>query len=146
MDTKTLVVGQDVYARSYTQYFEAKVVKVTSSGVEVQTDCGTLLRFDNEGKECDGNGTHGLLECGPIRDTRTLVVGQEVYMFCGHYSCCGKVVKVTPEGIEVQNGDIGFLRFDSKGKGYYIDMNRGYDDCPGPWYIDDMPFTAKKPQ
>jgi hypothetical protein len=60
MDTKTLVVGQDVYVRSYTQYFEAKVVKVTSSGVEVQTDCGTLLRFDNEGKECDGNGTHPL--------------------------------------------------------------------------------------
>jgi hypothetical protein len=33
MDTKTLAVGQDVYGRSYTQYFEAKVVKVTSSGV-----------------------------------------------------------------------------------------------------------------
>ena len=142
MDTKTLVVCQDVYVRSYTQYFEAKVVKVTSSGVEVQTDCGTLLRFDNEGKECDGNGTHAPLECGPIRDTRTLVVGQEVCMFCGHYSCYGKVVKVTPSGVEVQNS-VGLLRFDYKGKGYYMDDTY---DCPGPWYIDDMPFTAKKPQ
>ena len=41
---------------------KGKVVKVTQSGAEVQTDKVGLLRFDNEGKGCDGNDT---IECGP---------------------------------------------------------------------------------
>ncbi|HYA24001.1 MAG TPA: hypothetical protein VEF05_07560 [Terriglobales bacterium] len=35
-------------------------------------------------------------------DTKTLVVGQDVYMVSGVYCNKGKVVKVTPEGVEVQ--------------------------------------------
>ena len=34
-------------------------------------------------------------------DTKTLVVGQDVYMSYGPYGNKGKVVKVTPEGVEV---------------------------------------------
>jgi hypothetical protein len=62
MDTKTLVVGQDVYINSGCYGDKGKVVKVTPSGVEVQTDGGGLFRFDKDGKGCDGNDT---FECGP---------------------------------------------------------------------------------
>jgi len=64
MDTKTLMVGQDVYAGNGRFCRKGKVVEVTSSGVEVQfgvmqTD-GTwnaheLVRFDNDGKACDND-------------------------------------------------------------------------------------------
>ena len=71
MDTKTLVVGQEVYILSGVYYKKGKVVKVTPSGVEVQTGVmqidGTwnaheLFQFDIYGKGCDGHKTH---ECGP---------------------------------------------------------------------------------
>jgi len=50
MDTKTLVVGQDVYMLKppYPFWFcidEGEVVKVTPTGVDVQA-AGELLRFD----------------------------------------------------------------------------------------------------
>jgi len=67
-------------------------------------------------------------------NTKTLMVGQDVYMFCGHYSCYSKVVEVTPEGVVVRNTTGGLLRFDSNGKGYYITET---SDCPGPWYITE---------
>ena len=84
MDTKTLVVGQDVYMVSGIYGVTGKVVEVTASGVIVKLDLAqgpinepTLIRFDTNGKACDssdiynGNmwgadpripGTH---ECGP---------------------------------------------------------------------------------
>jgi hypothetical protein len=64
MDTKTLVVGQDVSIRSGCYGGKGKVVRVTTSGVDVQTDWigGGLFRFDNDGKGCDGKATY---ECGP---------------------------------------------------------------------------------
>jgi hypothetical protein len=37
-------------------------------------------------------------------DTKQLVVGQDVYMFSGCYTLTGKVVKVTPSGVDVQTG------------------------------------------
>ena len=57
MDTRKLVVGQDVYMVSGGVYANAgKVVKVTPSGmVEVQVGVN-LLRFNNEGKACDSEG------------------------------------------------------------------------------------------
>ena len=90
-------------------------------------------------------------------DTTTLVVGQNIRISCGHCVYKVEVVELTPEGGVVVRtirppddrfSAIGFsvgelLRFDSNGKGWYIDET---SDCPGPWYIDDMPFTAKKPQ
>jgi hypothetical protein len=58
-------------------------------------------------------------------DTKTLVVGQKVYMTSGRFiTCAGEVVKVTPEGLEVRAtvqsnlttiGDL--LHFDKDGKG-----------------------------
>ena len=62
MDTKTLVVGQDVYMVSGVYLDQGKVVRITTSGLDVQAVHGGLVRFDSDGKECDGGGTY---ECGP---------------------------------------------------------------------------------
>lgn len=64
---------------------------------------------------------------------RDLLVGQKIRISCGQFNCWVKVVKVTPEGAEVQNNSGELLRFDSEGKGYC--MGETYD-CPGPWYIE----------
>jgi hypothetical protein len=72
-------------------------------------------------------------------DTKTLVVGQDVYIESGVYGCKGKVVKVTPSGVNVQTDKVGLLRFDNEGK--TCDGN-GTFEC-GPWCIDDMPFTER---
>jgi len=62
MDTKTLVVGQDVYMVSGIYRNKGKVVEVTPSRVIVQlalaqgpTNEPTLIRFDNNGKACDSS-------------------------------------------------------------------------------------------
>jgi hypothetical protein len=53
MDTKTLVVGQEVHLISgIYDYGKGKVVEITPLGVVVQADAG-VLRFDNNGKELD---------------------------------------------------------------------------------------------
>lgn len=164
MDTKTLVVGQYVRVNRGNYYYDAKVVKVTPDGVEVQTDYDKEpLRFDNNGKGCDGKGT---FECGPVMDTKTLVVGQKVYMSSGIYYCEGVVVKVTPSGVDVQTDDGTWnaphelLHFDDKGRSYITELRSSYDstahplspwgwdgngtyEC-GPWFIDDMPFAERE--
>jgi hypothetical protein len=70
-------------------------------------------------------------------DTKTLVVGQDVYTFNNNYPVwfCnnkGMVVKVTPEGVEVQTAD-GLIRFDTNGK--ELDISRrdrlGFGPSPG---------------
>jgi len=106
-------------------------------------------------------------------DTKTLVVGQDVYMFSGCYWNKGKVVKVTPSGVDVQtseellrSGDLNLraygelLHFDDNGRSYVTELPSSHDstahplspwgwdgngtyEC-GPWYIDDMPFTERK--
>ena len=48
-------------------------------------------------------------------DTKTLVVGQDVDMVSGPYGCSGKVVKITPSGVDVQTDD-ELVRFDKNGK------------------------------
>jgi hypothetical protein len=73
-----------------------------------------------------------------VMDTKTLVVGQDVYMLSGVYICWGKVVKITPSGVDVQTDDQGLLRFNSRGEGY----DKGTHEC-GPWYIDDIPFAER---
>jgi hypothetical protein len=58
MDTKTLVVGQDVFMRSGQVGNWAKVVKVTPTGVIVQSDPiygDELIRFDENGTACDSS-------------------------------------------------------------------------------------------
>jgi hypothetical protein len=97
-------------------------------------------------------------------DTTKLVVGQDVYMFNDHYPYwfCGqrgKVVEVTPKGVDVQTaGEL--LRFDNDG--YELDVSRrdrlGFGPSPedkfytslwhsapefGPWHLDDMPFAER---
>lgn len=50
-------------------------------------------------------------------NTKTLVVGQEVYMLGDVYIQKGKVVKITPEGLDVRTSDKGeLLQFDKDGK------------------------------
>jgi hypothetical protein len=95
-----------------------------------------------------------------IMDTKTLVVGQDVYMGSGVYLCEGKVVKITPLGVDVQT-TTELLHFDDKGRSYVTELPASYDstahplspwgwkgngtyEC-GPWYIlDDMPFAERK--
>jgi hypothetical protein len=58
MDTKTLVVGQAVFMRSGQVGDWAKVVKVTPTGVIVQSDPAygdELIRFDNNGTAVDSS-------------------------------------------------------------------------------------------
>jgi hypothetical protein len=58
MDTKTLVVGQDVFMRSGQVGDWGKVVEVTPTGVIVQSDPrygDQLIRFDRNGIACDSS-------------------------------------------------------------------------------------------
>ena len=114
MDTKTLVVGQDVYVENKIRSNKGTVIKVTPSGVEVQTETGILLRFDNDGCSCGDawyegswHSWHkGSWHIRAMIDTKTLVVGQEVYMFSGISICKGKVIEVTPSGVVVQTSQL----------------------------------------
>jgi hypothetical protein len=74
-------------------------------------------------------------------DTRTLVVGQRVFMVSGlegPYSCDGMVVEVTDSGVTVQTFapttrvNMQLLHFDSEGKG--LPFPEGTYEC-GPWYL-----------
>jgi hypothetical protein len=101
-------------------------------------------------------------------DTKTLVVGQDVYMFSGCYGNKGKVVKVTPSGADVQTGvmqDNGtwnaheLLHFDNNGRSYVTELPSSYDSAAhplspwgwngngtyecGPWELDDVPFADR---
>jgi hypothetical protein len=96
-----------------------------------------------------------------MMDTKTLVVGQEVYMLSDgdNLICNGKVIEVTPSGVEVRTVDhttpsgvhlrkqFEILHFDSDGtESEYPYPSRmgvpfGYEH--GPWHIDDMPFAER---
>ena len=71
-------------------------------------------------------------------DTQKLVVGQDVYLLSGVYCTKGKVVKVTPSGVEVHDA-IELFGFDIYGEG--CDGHKTHE-C-GPWEIDDMPFAER---
>jgi hypothetical protein len=95
-------------------------------------------------------------------DTKTLVVGQDVYMFSGSYGNKGNVVEVTSSGVIVKlaraQGPINeptLIRFDTNGKAcdssdiYNGNMWGGSDpripgthEC-GPWELDDIPFAER---
>jgi hypothetical protein len=101
-------------------------------------------------------------------DTKTLVVGQEVYMFSGCYTQTGWVVKVTPSGVDVQTGVMQndgtwnsheVVHFDNNGRSYVTELPSSYDskahplspwgwdgngtyEC-GPWELDDIPFAER---
>jgi|HubBroStandDraft_1064217.scaffolds.fasta_scaffold145072_2 hypothetical protein len=101
-------------------------------------------------------------------DTKTLVVGQDVYMFSGCYVNKGKVVEVTPSGAGVQTGVMQndgawnaheLLHFDNNGRSYVRELPSSFDSAAhplspwgwngngtyecGPWYIDEMPFAER---
>jgi hypothetical protein len=70
MDTKILKVGQRVYMINGPYINRGKVVKITPSGVEVQTfrygQPDELFRFDNEGNELEEScRDRGLGRLGP---------------------------------------------------------------------------------
>ena len=76
-----------------------------------------------------------------------LVAGQDVSMFSGCYRTGSKVVKVTPEGVDVDAYEL--LHFDKDGRSYLTELPGPQDWKPngtyecGPWYLDDMPFTER---
>jgi hypothetical protein len=90
-------------------------------------------------------------------DTKTLVVGRDVHLVSGCYSRWGRVVKVTPSGVEVQIGGPGgeLWRFDSNGKacdsrgtGMFEPGPWEHNGIPGtyecgPWELDDIPFAER---
>jgi len=147
VDTKTLVVGQDVYVVCGRYgYQKGKVLKISSSGVEVQT-AGEPLRFDTNNIPVF------------IVGQTTLVVGQDVDVaYCQRKDRKGKVVKVTPTDVEVEVADL--LQFDNDG--YELDVSRrdrlGFGPSPedkfhtalwqlapecAPWHLDGMPFAER---
>jgi hypothetical protein len=91
-----------------------------------------------------------------MMDTKTLVVGQDVYVAdsASRNFFQGKVTKVTPEGVEVLTSVSTLSRdvdeswipmwFDSNGE----NGTDGHDgqDVYGfhPWHIDDMPFAERR--
>ena len=94
-----------------------------------------MIRNDSEVR---GPEVHHQL--GGAMDTQALVVGQEVHMESGCYGMQGKVVRVTPSGVDVQTGVMQsdgtwnaheILHFDRDGKGR---DEEGTLEC-GPWYI-----------
>jgi hypothetical protein len=134
MDTKTLVVGQDVYLLKppYPFYFcidEGKVVKVTPEGVDVH-----------------------------VVDRQTADAA-----YCQRKDRGDKAIKITPSRVEVQVADLqtaDLIRFDTSGK--ETDVSRrnrlGFGPSPddkfymslwqsapefGPWHLDDMPFAER---
>lgn len=75
-------------------------------------------------------------------DTKTLVVGQVVYMSSGGvYGCSGKVVRITADGIDVD------MRFESKLEIWRFDTNgracdsRSVGYVPEFWELDGVPST-----
>jgi hypothetical protein len=87
-------------------------------------------------------------------DTKTLVVGQDVYMFSGCYVTTGRVIKVTPSGVDVQTTD-EIWRFDTDGKACDSRGTGMFKSSPwerggipgtyecGPWELDDIPFAKR---
>jgi hypothetical protein len=65
-------------------------------------------------------------------DTKTLVVGQDVYMLSGVYGNKGKVVKVTPSGVDVQTTD-ELLHFDNNGHSYVTELPSSYNGTSHPF-------------
>jgi hypothetical protein len=99
-------------------------------------------------------------------NTTKLVVGQDVYVVSdnGPFFRQGKVVAVTPDGVEVLTAphvlDVGTLSqfdYDVDQLSWVIPMqfdnegNNGSDEHDGqdvygfgPWHIDDVPFAERK--
>lgn len=150
VDATKLVVGQDIYIVCGNRFYgfeKGKVVNVTPSGVEVLT-AGELLRFDSNNIPVF------------LGSQTKLLVGQEVDVaYSQRGDRRGKVVKVTPTGVEVQVTDL--MRFNNDG--YEVDDCRrdrvGFGPTPGdrfytflwqsapefaPWFLDDMPFAERR--
>jgi hypothetical protein len=76
----------------------------------------------------------------PITDTSKLVVGQDVWLSSvGQGFIEGKVVKVTPEGVDVQTTSQGMIHFNRNG---YLPFGTIYD--PAYWRIDSLPFAERR--
>jgi len=73
-------------------------------------------------------------------DTKSLVVGQGVYINSGRYGNEGKVVEIGSGGVRAETDDGGLFFFDKDGKG--SDGQRTYE-C-GLWYIDEMAYAERK--
>ena len=75
-----------------------------------------------------------------ITDTSKLVVGWDVWVSSvGHGFIEGKVVKVTPEGVDVQATGQGMIHFNRNG---YLPFGTIHD--PAYWRIDSLPFAERK--
>jgi hypothetical protein len=76
-------------------------------------------------------------------DTKTLVVGQEIRIFTGYYTCTAKVVKVMPGGTIVEGECEMVLRFNNLGKGLVVNGPSHIDYPEGPWFIEGVDWQSK---
>jgi hypothetical protein len=92
----------------------------------------TELRWVSMGQQFEGTD--------PITDTSKLMVGQDVWVSSVDQGFIeGKVVKVTPEGADVQATGQGIIHFNSKG---YLPSGTIRD--PAYWRIDSLPFAERR--
>jgi len=70
-------------------------------------------------------------------DTKTLVVGQEVFMVNTPFINKGKVVKVTPSGVEVESVKGELIFFDAEGNEIEVDVGQ-LPDPARPWHLEDI--------
>jgi len=149
MPDDTLTMSMDTPLPDLPDGLKVRTLTITTlEGMEVKKAviAGKILQFDSNGWGYDGERK---VECCPVRDTTKLVVGQEVFVVSGVYYSNGKVVKVTPEGVEVQlarNPLAGIKesiwQFDTKGMAR--DYRRVGTAEYGPYIIDTMPFEERK--
>jgi hypothetical protein len=93
---------------------------------------GYELRWVSMGQQFEGTD--------PITDTSKLVVGQDVWISAlGQGFIEGKVVKVTPEGVDVRTTGQGIIHFNRKG---YLPFGTIYD--PTFWRIDSLPVAERR--
>jgi len=90
-------------------------------------------------------------KAGEKVDTKTLVVGQDVYIFCGsefYGFAKGEVVKITSSGVEIKSAErcgpdsrrmeeIGIIRFDNNGVELEVDRRKRHGFEPGPGFSHD---------
>jgi hypothetical protein len=72
-----------------------------------------------------------------------MYTGKRICISCGDAKYWYNVDKMTPEGgVEVLNHIGERIRFDNRGKGWYVDETV---DFPGPWFIEGEGFETLRP-
>ena len=65
-------------------------------------------------------------------DTKKLKVGEYVQFRSGCFGGAGRVVKVTPDGVDVLRGSDELLHFDNNGRSYVSELPSSHDRTAHP--------------